>query len=242
MYLDNVSSLLAINVTEWCRKVPKCTDVREMFKSCLCPENVEGLQPVKINESIYKILPARVKVADQKIRGITTFITRSLGPLLPIFENLCKIEGECSGDPSSIKIGKSEFDIKQWWTNMGNSIHLSCYSLAILTQRRKANIHPFLDPKFTHLTHDTNPVSMWLLGNNLDESIASSSKVVVDVVAVVYPYLTGGGTLHFTHILIFVKEVAKFGNLTKPHTSGTLAFNKITKAAKILQDLTMGPS
>ena len=157
MYLDNVSSLLATNVTEWCRKVPKRSDVREMFKSCLCPENV---QLVKINESVYKILPARAKVADQKIRGITTFITRSLGSLLPIFENLCKIEGECSGDPSSIKIGKSEFNIKQWRTNMGNSIHLSCYSLAILTQRRKANIHPFLDPKFTNLTCDSNPVSM----------------------------------------------------------------------------------
>ena len=160
MYLDNVSSLLATNVTDWCHKVPKCSDVREMFKSCLCPENVDGLQPVKINESVYKILPTRAKVADQKIRGITTFITRSLGPLLPIFENLCKIEGECSRDPSNIKIGNSSYNIRQWRTHMGNSIHLSCYSLAILTQRRKANIHPFLDPKFANLTRDSNPISM----------------------------------------------------------------------------------
>ena len=177
MYLDNVSSLLASNVTDWCRTVPKRSDVKEMFKSCLCPANVKGLQPVKINESVYKILPPRAKVANQKIRGITTFITRSLGPLLPIFENLCKIEGECTGDPTEVKIGDSAYNIKQWRTSMGNSLHLSCYSLAILTQRRKANIRPFLDPTFAHLTRDSNPVSTWLLGNNLDESIASSTKV-----------------------------------------------------------------
>ena len=42
------------------------------------------------------------------------------------------------------------------------------------------------------------------------------------------------------HLSHSFTEVAKLGNLPKPHTSGILVFNKTTKAIKILQDLIMG--
>ena len=88
LYLEPVSHLLVSNITEWCTKPPKRDEVKELFSQCLCPENIEGLKPVRINESFYKIIPPRAKIADQKIRGINQFITRAMGPLVKVFETL----------------------------------------------------------------------------------------------------------------------------------------------------------
>ena len=69
LYLEPVSDLLVSNITEWCIKTPKRDEVKELFSQCLCPENIEGLKPVRINESFYKIIPPRAKIADQKNKG-----------------------------------------------------------------------------------------------------------------------------------------------------------------------------
>ena len=43
---------------------PSSENIKLMFCECLLPENVEGLQLVKINEILYQNLPFRAKVND----------------------------------------------------------------------------------------------------------------------------------------------------------------------------------
>ena len=85
MYLEPVSDLLAATVTKWCRLPPKRDETKNFFKECLIPQNVEGLKPVLINAPLHKILPKHAKVSDQKLRGITTFLSRTLGPIVKTF-------------------------------------------------------------------------------------------------------------------------------------------------------------
>ena len=63
-----------------------------MFKSTLIPENVPGLNPVRINEILYQKLSYRVKINDQMLRGINTYITRGLGPFVSVLDRILQFE------------------------------------------------------------------------------------------------------------------------------------------------------
>ena len=47
---------------------------------------------VTINVYLYRSLPIRAKVSDKRLKGINTFLTRSLGPMVHVFETLCALE------------------------------------------------------------------------------------------------------------------------------------------------------
>ena len=49
---DKIASVL----TKWLRVLSPRDKVKEMFKQCMLPSNVEGLQPVKINSVVYEKL------------------------------------------------------------------------------------------------------------------------------------------------------------------------------------------
>ena len=90
--LPPVSDTLAGIVTSWLRTTPKKEKVKELFKSALLPENVEGLLPVQINELLYQCLPSRFHFADQRLHGQNTFFTRGLGPLISLLNKILKIQ------------------------------------------------------------------------------------------------------------------------------------------------------
>ena len=173
-YLEPVSSLFAEHVTKWCRNPPKREELKEMFKDCLCPRNIEGLQSVRINEALYKYLPKSAKINDQKLKGINAFICRSMGPVIHIFEQLCKMEIKSSSD----KTFTGNSDAKSLRKFLGNSIKLSCAANAIILQRRKSNLKYYMDPKFHYLTRDSNPITTLLFGDNIEQSIADSTRVL----------------------------------------------------------------
>ena len=92
MHLKPVSETLAETFTNWCHVAPKKEEVKEMFKQALVPINVEGLYPVRINDALYKKLPFKARVADQRLRGLNTFLARGMGPLVSIFHELCNVD------------------------------------------------------------------------------------------------------------------------------------------------------
>ena len=91
-HLPPVSMTLAEKLTEWCRTPPTKEEVKEMFKNALVPINVEGLHPVRINDMLYRKLPFKAKVNDQRLRSIITFLARGCGPLVTVFQELCTLE------------------------------------------------------------------------------------------------------------------------------------------------------
>ena len=64
---DPVSDTLATTLSNWCRIPPKKDNLKELFKSAMTPENVEGLMPVRINDGLYRKLPFKARVNDQHL-------------------------------------------------------------------------------------------------------------------------------------------------------------------------------
>ena len=63
--LPSIDAKLAVVVTKWLHTLPARDKVKELFKNCMLPSNVEGLQPVKINSIVYDKLDPSYKVNDQ---------------------------------------------------------------------------------------------------------------------------------------------------------------------------------
>ena len=63
-----------------------------MFKTTLVSENIAGLNLVKINQVLYQRLPYRVKINDQRLCGIHSFVTRGLGPIVSVLDSVLKLE------------------------------------------------------------------------------------------------------------------------------------------------------
>ena len=184
---DPVLDTLATTLSNWCRIPPKKENLKELFKSAMTPENVEGLMPVRKNDGLYRKLPFKARVNDQRLRGLNTFIAKGCGPLATVFHALCNMEvemkasalndGEQPEKLTPLKIGGQAFDITNLRKTLGISLQLLASAHSHLLVRRKVNLHPFLDKRFHYLTRDSNPVTSLLLGGDLEQKISDLLKV-----------------------------------------------------------------
>ena len=99
-HLPPFDDKLAVVLTKWLRSLPPRDKIKEMFKHCMIPSNVEGLQQVKINSIVYEKLKGHFKVNDQKLHGINNFIVRGLGPLTSIWDKILKLESALTSSPN----------------------------------------------------------------------------------------------------------------------------------------------
>ena len=182
--LPGVSTKLAEIVNTWMRVTPRREHIRELFKEVLLPENVESLLPVKINEVLYQRLPFKAKISDQCLRGINTYFSRGIAPLLPALDELMKIEC-CLGDrenPLQIKdgslwLGSTPVNIKQIRVWIGNALKILAVGNSVVLTKRKSNLRPYLDAKFHNLLKTSNPVTCELLGPDLEQRIADGTRI-----------------------------------------------------------------
>ena len=186
--LPSVSDLLANTVTKWSRITPSRDSVRELFKEIIGPDNVRGLNPVRINDVIYQALPFKAKINDQCLRGINTYLARSLGPLTSILDRLISAE-DCLLDSDSVQvtpeetvldiIGKSKLslDIGQIRKQLHNSVKLLSFCHSVVLQKCRTMLKPFILPKYQHLTKPTSEICKELMGSNVEQKIMDSSKL-----------------------------------------------------------------
>ena len=69
-------------------------ETKALFQNCLIPENVEALNPTRINDLLFPRLSFRAKEADKKLKAYNTFLSRALGPLITIWDMLIAIEAQ----------------------------------------------------------------------------------------------------------------------------------------------------
>ena len=151
MYLKPVSKTLAETFTNWCRVAPRKEDVKEMFKQALVPINVEGLYPVRINDALYKKLPFKARVADQRLRELNTKSATN--------KSVVKLDEEGKLILDSVTV-----DFVDMRCFLGKSLRLLPAAHSNLLLKRKLSLRPYIDRKFHHLTKESNPVTTLLLG------------------------------------------------------------------------------
>ena len=183
-FLPSVSPKLADIVNNWLRITPKREKIKDMFKSALLPENVEGLQPVKINEVLYQRLPFRAKLNDQKLHGINTYFSRGIGLTLCVLDVLMKLECILGGDKSPkvdiengcLKFDDWSLDVWQILTWLGEAIKILSVGNSVVISKCRSGLRPYLDVKFHHLLKPTNPVTQDLLGPDLEQKILDGTR------------------------------------------------------------------
>ena len=72
--------------------VPSRDKVKDLFKQCMLPTNVPGLNPVYINDLLYEKLSFTYHLNDQKLRGINAFFAWGLRPLVSVWDQILKWE------------------------------------------------------------------------------------------------------------------------------------------------------
>ena len=183
-HLPPIDDKLAVVLTKWLRSLPPRDKIKEMFKHCMIPSNVEGLQQVKINSIVYEKLKGHFKVNDQKLRGINNFIVRGLGPLTSIWDKILKLESALTSSPNgqiSHSMGVLQFenmslDITDMRRQLDRSLKLLSTANCILLDRRRQQLRPTLDSKFHYLLKQNNPITNELLGDNVDQKVSEAIK------------------------------------------------------------------
>ena len=119
--------------------------VKELFKQCMLPENVEGLKPVRINDLLYEKLSFHYKVNDQHLHGINTYFTRGLGPLISVWDQILKWETALSSDKqkkvtvalNTLQFNELSLDLSAIRKLVDKGLHLLCAGNSIVLLKRK---------------------------------------------------------------------------------------------------------
>ena len=176
---------MAAVLTKWLHTRPPREKIKDMFKECMLPSNVEGLQPVRINAIVYNRLSSEMKQNDQKMRGLNTFLARGLGPIMNVWNNMLKWEASLSEQSNlDIKVsmgviesGDLSLDITEVRRQLDRSIRLLATAHSVLIDRRRQSLCPLFDNKFAYLFKDSNPATLELLGDNVDQKVVESVKL-----------------------------------------------------------------
>ena len=184
-HLPPIDSKLSELLTKWLRNAPSREKIKDLFKQCMLPCNVNGLKPVRINDLLYEELTFHYKVNDQHLHGINTYIARGLGPLISVWDNILKWETALSGEKekkvvvsmSTLQLNDLCLDLSSIRKSMSQGLCLLCTAHSVVLLKRKQQLKSFFDPKFHYLLKHTNPVTEKLLGDNIDLHIAESTKL-----------------------------------------------------------------
>ena len=177
---DDVAQKLAEKLTSWLRVCPAKPETKELFKNCLIPGNVEGLNPTRINELLYARLPYKAKEIDKKLKATNTFLTRGLGPLMALLDTFIKIEANCRKHKFEIPNFECEgktVNLREMREQLVNGIKLLSAANAINLQKRRVAIKPYLDQKYQSLTKPSNPITLSLLGDNIEQKMSEMYKM-----------------------------------------------------------------
>ena len=184
-HLPPIDSKLSELLTKWLCNAPSREKIKDLFKQCMLPCNVNGLKPVRINDLLYEKLTFHYKVNDQHLCDFNTYIARGLGPLISVWDNILKWETALSGEKekkvvvsmSTLQLNDLCLDLSSIRKSMSQGLCLLCTAHSVVLLKRKQQLKSFFDPKFHYLLKHTNPVTEELLGDNIDLRIAESTKL-----------------------------------------------------------------
>ena len=177
---DPVSETLASTLNAWLRNSPNKQEIKELFQQCLIPNNVEALNPIRINELLYPRLTFKSKEIDKKLKAYNTFVTRALGPLITLLDIHINVEAQAKQwgiEVPSFTIADKTVSVKDMREHLVHSIKLLSAMNSITIQKRKVALRPYLDPKYQSLTRPSNPVTSSLLGDNIEQKMTEIYRV-----------------------------------------------------------------
>jgi len=126
---------------------------KELLGKVLRPANCEALIVPKINTEVWRELKREVREADSSMQRIQTLLHRGLGPLVSVMDTL-----------------RNRKD-KEMVSKLGEAFRLLALASARLSQKRKDQIAPELDPAIRTICASNRPVTSELFGDDLPKTL-----------------------------------------------------------------------
>ena len=159
--------------------------IKEMFKQCMLPSNVEGLHPLKLNSIVYEKLKGSFRVNDQHLPGLNTFLAQGLGLLASVWDKILKWETAMC-NKTKVNVSRSlgvlplenlSLNLTDMKRQLDRAIKLLATAHCVIHDRKRVQLCPFFDTKFHYLLKPGNPITSELLGDNVDQKVAEASKI-----------------------------------------------------------------
>ena len=133
----------------------------DKLKGVMLPEGADFLKPTKVNDTIYPLLPQRLKRENSDLLKVESALTKSTIIQCQVMEKLLEIRnllpaGQAGGMKSLIK-------------SLADSIEILSFSRSKLNSVRRDCIVGSLNPQFKTLTTATSPGDGLLFGNDLSD-------------------------------------------------------------------------
>ena len=158
----DTNQLLADYIKDCTTRKIKPDRLKDIMKQFPRPGNCSTLTVPLVNNPVWGELNRRLKTNDVKLQSCQAMLSKGLAALIQAQERLEKIEKQTT--PSTNEINDVKARIKSSMALVGNAFHE-------LSQRRKDLLKPVLADRYQKLCSSTTPVTKFLFGDKIAESI-----------------------------------------------------------------------
>lgn len=132
------------------------------------PKNCTGMVVPRTNPEAWGILHSTTQKRDYKMSLIQSDMLRAMTPMMMVSDIALQVRN------GSLK--QKDVDFEDIFQKTIDSVSMLTFANQEMSRRRRDNIRPHLDPKFQKLCDSTNPITEWLLGNDLSQAMDNSHK------------------------------------------------------------------
>jgi len=159
------------------RSVISVAKEKELVSNVLRPANCEALSVPRVNVEVWREIRKEARDADGSVQRVQTLLHKGLGPLVTVMDTL--------------RSRKEKVLVSQ----LGEAFRLLALASSRLSQKRKDQLAPELDPAIRSICVSSRPVSSLLFGDDLPKTlkdIRDSKQVGAKVTSTAYRYRPRG--------------------------------------------------
>ena len=145
--------------------VKHASAVLDKFSKYPTPSNINNLLYCKVNDGVYKAMPAGVKKLNGELQLSEAALCKALTAQALVFEKLAALKKEANSS-----LNDKFNDI---FSLLADSVEFSSFGRSKLNNSRRVQIMNSLNDNYKHLVHETKPGGGLLFGDCLDTAIKS---------------------------------------------------------------------
>lgn len=144
----------------------------DKMKNVLVPENANFLSSTKVNDSIYSLIPLRIKRENSEMIKVESAVNKSVIVQAQVMEKILELK-------QLLPVGQAGI-IKTLIKPLADSVEILSFGKCKLNTLRRDAIVKSLNPEFRSLTSSTSPGEGMLFGSSLTDvlkEIETSNKM-----------------------------------------------------------------
>lgn len=177
---DEVHPKIAAAIKQWFRSRPNLTELKTLIRRQRRPKNCDQLKDIPVNIDLYYHLSSKAKLVDRKTRFNSNAIIKAASPLTEMLNNVVKLESSLPAAADGrrvLKLGDSETDVTKMHSQLDDVLRILGSVFCLITFKRRSLLRSHLSPEYQRLCSGSMPLTQFLFGDNLTETVADIAKM-----------------------------------------------------------------